>query len=111
MSCQWPSSRHHAVTGQRRDQLRPCCPAPFTTTTIPGVATPVRVINGAFSNFHEVDEYSIALNYYFKRQLLKWQTDLSYYKGGNPAGGGTSPAGFIAGSDGWLLRTQIQLAF
>jgi hypothetical protein len=83
----------------------------FTTRTIPGVATPVRVINGAFHNFHEADEYGITLNYYWKRQLLKWQTDLSFYQGGNPAGGGQSPTGFIAGSDGWLLRTQIQMAF
>jgi hypothetical protein len=43
--------------------------------------------------------------------LLKWQTDFSVFDGGNPAGGGVSPAGFIAGNDGWLLRTQIQLAF
>jgi hypothetical protein len=83
----------------------------FTTTRIPGMATPVRVVNGAFHNFHEANEYAIGVNYYWKRQLFKWQTDLSFYEGGNPAGGGQSPAGFIAGSDGWMLRTQIQLAF
>jgi len=83
----------------------------FHTMTIPGVAAPVRVVNSAFQNFHEAREYGIGLNYYFKRQLLKWQTDFSIYDGGNPAGGGQSLAGFIPGSDGWLIRTQIQLAF
>ena len=57
------------------------------------------------------NEYGVGFNYYWKRQMLKWQTDFSYYQGGNPAGNGQSPAGFIAGSDGWLLRTQLQLAF
>ncbi len=73
--------------------------------------TPVRVIDGAFRNFHEADEYTVGLNYYFKGQQLKWQTDLGYYRGGNPAAGGSSPAGFIAGVDGWLFRTQIQIWF
>jgi hypothetical protein len=83
----------------------------FRTVSIPGVATPVRVVDGAFQNFHEAREYGIGVNYYFKRQLLKWQTDFSVYDGGNPAGGGQSLAGFIPGSDGWLIRSQIQLAF
>jgi hypothetical protein len=83
----------------------------FHTTTIPNVTGPVRVINDAFRNFHEAREYGIAINRYWKRQMLKWQTDFSFYQGGNPAGNGQSPAGFIAGSDGWLLRTQLQLAF
>ncbi len=83
----------------------------FTTTTVPGITGPVRVINGAFTNFHEAREFSVGVNRYWKGQLLKWQTDFSVYDGGNPAGGGQSPAGFIAGSDGWLLRTQLQLAF
>jgi hypothetical protein len=84
---------------------------------VPGAATSrggqtrVQVNPGAFSNFHEADEYAIGINWYFRRELLKWQTDLSLYQGGNPAGGGQSAAGFIAGEDGWLLRTQIQLAF
>jgi hypothetical protein len=84
---------------------------------VPGVATSkggltrVQVNPGAFSNFHEADEYAVGINYYFKRQLLKWQTDFGVYQGGNPAGGGQSAAGFIAGVDGWLLRTQLQLAF
>jgi hypothetical protein len=83
----------------------------FKNITIPGVTGNVRVVENAFHNFHEADEYGIGINYYFKRQLLKWQTDLSYYRGGNPSGGGQSPAGFIAGSDGYLFRTQLQLAF
>jgi hypothetical protein len=73
--------------------------------------TRVQVNPGAFSHYHEADEYAIGVNYYFKRQLVKWQTDLSLYQGGNPAGGGSSPAGFINGEDGWMLRTQIQVAF
>jgi hypothetical protein len=73
--------------------------------------TRVQVNPGAFTHFHEADEYAVGINYYFKRQLVKWQTDFSVYQGGNPAGGGSSPAGFIPGEDGWQLRTQIQLAF
>jgi hypothetical protein len=83
----------------------------FTTVNIPGVTGPVRVINGAFREFHEADEYTIGFNYYWKRQQVKWQTDVGIYTGGNPAGGGQSPAGFIAGSDGYLIRTQIQIFF
>lgn len=71
----------------------------------------VRKYNNAFSNFNTANEYAAGINYYFKRQLLKWQTDVSYYQGGNPAGGGQSPSGDIAGSDGYLIRTQLQLWF
>ncbi len=71
----------------------------------------VLVIPGAFSHNHTSEEYAVGLNYYFYRQLVKWQTNVSYYNGGNPAAGGQSPAGFIPGVDGWMLRTQIQLAF
>jgi hypothetical protein len=84
---------------------------PGVIDPVTGKPTTIRVINGAFTDFHEAREYAIGVNYYWKRQLLKWQTDFSIYQGGNPAGGGQSPAGFIAGSDGWLFRTQIQLAF
>jgi hypothetical protein len=83
----------------------------FTTTRIPGVTTPVRVYDGAFRQYHEAREAAIGINYYFHGQLLKWQTDFSVYDGGNPSGGGQSPAGFIAGSDGYMLRTQIQMWF
>ena len=82
----------------------------FTTVALPGGITADRV-NGAFRQFHEANEYAIGINRYWKRQQLKWQTDFSWYEGGNPAGGGVSAAGFIAGSDGWMIRTQIQLAF
>jgi hypothetical protein len=51
------------------------------------------------------------LNYYWRRQQVKWQNDIGYYQGGNPAVGGMSPSGTIPGVDGWLFRTQIQLAF
>ncbi len=83
----------------------------FAVVAVPGVVGPVRVYNGAFRNFSDADEIAFGLNYFFKRHLLKWQTDFGWYRGGNPAGGGTSPAGFIPGLDGWLLRTQLQLAF
>jgi hypothetical protein len=83
----------------------------FHTVTIPGVAGAVRVYDGAFHQKHEAREYAVGVNYYFHGQLLKWQTDFSVYDGGNPAGGGASPAGFIPGSDGWMIRSQIQLAF
>ncbi len=82
----------------------------FSTVQVPGVGA-TRVAQGAFTNFHESREYAVGLNYYFKRQLLKWSTDFSIYQGGNPAAGGSSPAGFISGEDGYQLRTQIQLAF
>jgi hypothetical protein len=82
-----------------------------TTRTIPGVPGTVDVVNGAFRQYHDAREFAVGFNYYFKGQQLKWQTDFSIYDGGNPAGGGVSPAGFIAGTDGYMLRTQIQLAF
>jgi hypothetical protein len=82
----------------------------FTTRVIPGVG-PVQVVNGAFRQFHEADEYTIAVSYYFKRQALKWQTDFSVYNGGNPAPNGGGNAGFITGADGYMLRTQLQLFF
>jgi hypothetical protein len=73
--------------------------------------TRVQVNPGAFTNFHEANEYSVGINYFFWRELVKWQTDFSIYTGGNPAGGASSPAGFVNDEDGWALRTQIQLAF
>lgn len=82
----------------------------FTTRVVPGVG-PVNVVDGAFRQFHEADEYAVGINYYFKGQALKWSNDLSFYRGGNPAGGAVSPANFIPGVDGWLLRTRIQFMF
>ncbi|HJT77887.1 MAG TPA: hypothetical protein VJ739_11860 [Gemmataceae bacterium] len=73
--------------------------------------TRVQINPGAFTHYHGVNEYTVGINYFFRGELLKWQTDFSVYQGGNPAGGGSSPAGFIPGEDGYLLRTQIQLAF
>jgi hypothetical protein len=90
----------------------------FTTLTaaqkaglgIPATAT-VRAYNGAFRGFSEANEYAIGINYYFKGQQLKWQTDVGVYNGGNDASGGQSPTGFIPGVDGWLIRSQVQFAF
>jgi hypothetical protein len=83
----------------------------FRTVAVPGVAGPVRLASGAFTHFHSSEEYSVAVNYFFRRQLVKWQTDLSYYTGGNPAAEGASIAGYRNGADGWLLRSQIQFFF
>jgi hypothetical protein len=77
--------------------------------TIGGTA--VKVYNAAFDKFQEANEYAVGVNYYFHGQQLKWQNDLSWYNGGNPAAGGQSPAGFIPGVDGWMFRSQIQFAF
>jgi hypothetical protein len=109
-------ARYSFIRGESGDIYgtgKPLPPVVIPTVDATGKATTVAVprLDGAFRQFHEAHEIGIGVNYYFKRQLLKWQTDLSYYAGGNPAGGGQSPAGFIAGSDGWLLRTQIQLWF
>jgi hypothetical protein len=85
---------------------------------VPGVATSkggqtrVQVNPGAFSNFHEANEYTVGINYFFRRQLLKWQTDFSVYQGGNPVGPvGASVGTFMPGLDGYGVRTQLQLAF
>ena len=74
-------------------------------------ATVVNQVNSAFNVEKSAYEYALGVNYYFYRQLVKWQTDVSVYQGGNPASGGQSPAGFIPGVDGWMLRTQLQFAF
>lgn len=71
----------------------------------------VREVPGAFQRYQTAYEYAVGVNYYWKRQLLKWQTDFSVYQGGNPAAGGASAAGFEPGVDGWQIRTQLQLAF
>ncbi len=83
----------------------------FTTRTIPGFAAPVHVVNGAFRQFHNANEYTLGVNYFFKGHLLKWQTDVGVYDGGNPAAGGVPVTGVIAGSDGFLFRTQFQMFF
>jgi hypothetical protein len=85
-------------------------PAQTAALGIPAGNT-VRVYNDAFRHFSEAQEYAVGINYYWKGQQLKWQTDLSWYNGGNPAAGGQSPAGFIPGVDGWMVRSQIQFAF
>jgi Phosphate-selective porin O and P len=93
-------------------------PGTFNTLSAAQVAalgapagTTIRVVNGAFRHYQEADEVGFAVNYYLYRQLVKWQTDFSLYHGGNPAAGGQSPAGFIPGVDGYMVRSQIQFAF
>jgi hypothetical protein len=85
----------------------------FSTVNINGVqGGAVRVVNNAFKEFSEANEYAVGINYYFYRQMVKWQTDFSVYTGsGNPAAGGQSPAGFIPGVNGYMIRSQIQLQF
>ncbi len=81
-----------------------------TTTAGPvinGVAT--RIVNDAFRVYNQANEYTMGVNYFFKRHMWKWQTDVGYYHGGTPAS--ASAAGFITNADGWLARTQIQMAF
>jgi hypothetical protein len=80
-------------------------------TAAAGGPAVVRVVNGAFANDHYSQELAFGVNYYFYRQLVKLQTDISWYSGGNPAANGQSPAGFIPGADGYLLRTQVQVAW
>ena len=82
--------------------------------TLPGpvvAGTPTVLHPDAFSHYHAAYEYGVGFNYFWHRELLKWSTDISYYSGGNPSGGGSSPSGYTPGVDGWLLRSQIQLAF
>jgi hypothetical protein len=79
-------------------------------TTVAGTAVTYRRYNGAFDNFAVANEYTVGVNYYWRRQNLKWQTDVGYYEN-NPAAGGASASGFTAGVNGYLLRTQIQLWF
>jgi hypothetical protein len=87
-------------------------PAQTAALGIPAAAGPVRVYNEAFREFSETQEYAVGLNYYFYRELVKWQTDFGVYTGaGNPAVGGQSAAGFIPGVDGWMIRSQIQIGF
>jgi hypothetical protein len=74
-------------------------------------ATAVRVFNNDFKEFQNMNEYAVGINYFFYRELVKWQTDFSVYQGGNPAAGGQSAAGFIPGVDGWMIRSQIQFGF
>ncbi|MBV9122665.1 MAG: hypothetical protein JO112_04855 [Planctomycetes bacterium] len=83
----------------------------FTTLTVPGVVGPVHLVQGAFTHFRQANEYTLGLNYYFKGQLLKWQSDVGFYEGGNPANPGASYPGFLAGADGILFRTQFCLLF
>jgi hypothetical protein len=87
-------------------------PSGVPSATTKGSLERVQVNQGAFSHFHEADEYTLGVNYFFKRHLVKWQTDFSLYQGGNPVGPvGATLGTFIPGLDGYAIRTQLQLAF
>lgn len=80
------------------------------TVNLPTLAG-VQVLQNPFKEFRMANEYTVGMNVFFYGHNLKWQTDVGAYTGGAPAGGGQSAAGFIAGQDGWLVRTQVQLYF
>jgi hypothetical protein len=69
------------------------------------------VFNDAFREFHQSNELQLGFNYYWRRQQLKWQSDIGYYMGGNPASGFQAASTWIPGVDGWLLRTQLTFMF
>jgi hypothetical protein len=73
--------------------------------------TMIRIVNGAFTHDHYSQEIAAGLNVYFYGQQVKWQTDVGFYTGGNPAANGQSPAGYIPGVNGYEIRTQVQLFF
>jgi hypothetical protein len=77
--------------------------------TVPGFGV-VNVYRDAFQHYSQANEYTISLAYYFHGNSLKWQNDLGFYTGGNPAGSRSS-AGFVPGADGWLVRSRLQLLF
>jgi hypothetical protein len=86
----------------------------FKNVQLPGVAGAAGIVrswNNAFTNYHMAQEFGGGFNYYWFGQLVKWTTDCLYYRGGNPAGNEQAPGGDIPGVNGWLFRTQIQIAF
>jgi hypothetical protein len=87
-------------------------PSGVPAAALKGGLERVQINSGAFTNFHQANEYTVGVNYYFKRQFLKWQTDFSIYTGGNPVGTlGQSLGTFLGGTDGYGIRTQLQLMF
>jgi len=74
-----------------------------------GVLLPGGIVRGAFRNYETANEYTVGFNYFVRRHLLKFTTDFGIYDGGAPIG--PSAAGFPANRDGFLLRSQLQLAF
>jgi len=79
--------------------------------TTNGHTVPTVIFNDAFREYHESNEIQVGFNYYWRRQQLKWQTDVGYYMGGNPASGFQAASTWIPGVDGWLLRTQLTFMF
>jgi hypothetical protein len=80
------------------------------SNTVP-LGTTIRVVNGAFRHYHVAQEIAVGTNVFFYGEKVKWQTDVGLYTGGNPASNGQSPAGYIPGVNGYMVRTQVQLAF
>jgi hypothetical protein len=78
--------------------------------TVP-LGTTVRVVNGAFTHYHVSQEIAVGVNVFFFGEKVKWQTDVGLYTGGNPAVNGQSPAGYLPGVDGYMVRTQVQFSF
>lgn len=59
-------------------------------------------------NFHSGDEVAGTFNYYVRGHNLKFQFDVSHYNG---AVIGSSSGQFLAGDEGWLFRTQVQIYY
>jgi hypothetical protein len=78
--------------------------------TVP-VGTNIKVVNGAFTHYHTSQEVALGVNVFFLGENIKWQTDVGFYTGGNPAANGQSPAGYIPGVNGVEVRTQVQVFF
>ena len=80
------------------------------TVSLPGISSPVNIYRDAFRRYSEADEYTLTWAYYIHGNSLKWQNDLGWYVGGNPAGS-RSTAGYVPGADGLLIRSRVQLQF
>ncbi len=85
--------------------------AGVTTPANTITATNIRVVNGAFEHYHPSQEIAMGINYFFYGEKVKWQTDFGVYTGGNPAVNGQSPAGYIPGVNGYMVRSQVQFSF
>jgi hypothetical protein len=105
----WVRGASSDINGDRSGSAT-LTPAQVAALNIPA-GTTVTAVRGAFRTYSEATEWAIGVNYFFHGQACKWSTDVSFYNGGNPAANGSSPAGFLPGVDGWMIRTQLQFAF
>src|SRR5262249_31570287 len=80
--CAWVSGDSGDVLGSVKS-FAFHIPSGTTAPALKGGLERVQVNPGAFSHFHEANEYTVGVNYYFKRHWLKWQTDFGVYTGGN----------------------------